>query len=97
MRGPPFWANGGRMKGRGNMAWITEAGSSPPVRPCLARCLAKNRHSGAPGGERADRKARGRLRKAPRYVRRLGAPLPHCCEGKEKERGAGPAPNERGR
>ena len=60
----PYYEGLPSMAGRGSGTTAAEAASDtwglePPVRPRKYGSEVKNRHSGAPGGERADRKARG--------------------------------------
>ena len=76
------------MKGSGNIAWI---GVRPPgcVRAMAAQKIAA---SGAPRGERADRKARAAPRKRGMLVRLSALHSPHFCEEAEKATTAYPAP-----
>ena len=51
----------------------TRGGSAPRSAPRKHGSEVKSRHSGAPGGERADRKARGAFAKVPDVTQRLSA------------------------
>ena len=87
-----------RVKGRRKVAWSKE-GALALLLIRSASCAVPSQKIATWSAGRASglRKARGRLQKAPRFLRRLGAPLPHACEGREKREALAPRRIERGR
>ena len=65
------WLDAGRNDDGGSR--MDTWGLEPPVRPRKYGSEVKNRHSGAPGGERAGHMARGAFAKVPDVTQRLSA------------------------
>ena len=75
------WLDAGRNESGGSR--MDTWGLEPPVRPRKHGSEVKNRHSGAPGGERADRKARGAFARCQMLPSAFRRSAPSHCEGRE--------------
>ena len=94
----PYYEGLPSMAGRGSGTTAAEAASDtwglePPVPPRKYGSEVKNRHSGAPGGERAGHMARGAFAKVPDVTQRLSA-LRSLTSVREEGMTADPTPDK---